>query len=336
MRVTGGRSGDHDLGSLRVDPGDPNRRSAGHETDVLKALDIGGRTAPRTYVPLSRSRGSRTHRGAGTSEGRAYCTCIRGAALDLRCRHAGRGHRLRGGQAAGRQILGRHDLIETKGESNGWTQPACCSRRPSSATTARRAGTRPIGSAWRRSRCRCRRPRSSAGAQLAYYDPPARKGGKPRLVGHHPCVVFETVAPDGRRHAHRIYVALDGRRQGRARRRPRRPTARPEEVGAPEGGPERRRLRRALGRPGDGTAPAGRGRHRDRRPRSRSRTRPRSRPASSRSPRPCRRSGIRAFVPWPATRRITIAADRDEDRPPDDRGYQGRRAGSPRLRPRAP
>jgi phage/plasmid primase-like uncharacterized protein len=32
--------------------------------------------------------------------------------------------------------------------------------------------------------------------------------------------------------------------------------------------------------------------------------------------------GIRSFQPWPATRRITIAADRDEDRPADDRGFK--------------
>ena len=45
---------------------------------------------------------------------------------------------------------------------------------------------------------------------LAYYDPPAKRGGQPKLVGHHPCVVFGTRSPDGRRHAHRIYVQPDG------------------------------------------------------------------------------------------------------------------------------
>ncbi|MCC2663875.1 MAG: helicase, superfamily, partial [Geminicoccaceae bacterium] len=32
--------------------------------------------------------------------------------------------------------------------------------------------------------------------------------------------------------------------------------------------------------------------------------------------------GIRAFVPWPATRQVTIAADRDENGPKDDRGFR--------------
>jgi Domain of unknown function (DUF927)/Toprim domain len=33
-------------------------------------------------------------------------------------------------------------------------------------------------------------------------------------------------------------------------------------------------------------------------------------------------AGIRSFQPWPATRRITVAADRDEARSLDDRGYR--------------
>ena len=91
---------------------------------------------------------------------------------------------------------------------------ACSGRRPSSATTslarsylAYRLDVPPEQvpmpatpvAGWR---------------SLAYYDPPAGRGGKPRLVGHYPCAVFGTLAPDGRRHAHRIYVALNG--QGKA------------------------------------------------------------------------------------------------------------------------
>ena len=45
--------------------------------------------------------------------------------------------------------------------------------------------------------------------RLAYWDPPAR-GGKPVEVGRFPCAIFETVAADGRRHAHRIYVQPGG------------------------------------------------------------------------------------------------------------------------------
>ena len=38
-------------------------------------------------------------------------------------------------------------------------------------------------------------------------------------------------------------------------------------------------------------------------------------------------SGIRAFEPWPANRQVTVAADRDEGKPPTDRGFKaGERA----------
>ena len=47
-------------------------------------------------------------------------------------------------------------------------------------------------------------------SSLEYWDPPSETGGKSRLVGEYPCAVFGTVAPDGRAHAHRIYVQPHG------------------------------------------------------------------------------------------------------------------------------
>ena len=53
---------------------------------------------------------------------------------------------------------------------------------------------------------------------LAYFDSPAPGSrAKPKLVGNHPCAVFGTLAADGRRHAHRIYVAPTGARSSCAR-----------------------------------------------------------------------------------------------------------------------
>jgi hypothetical protein len=46
--------------------------------------------------------------------------------------------------------------------------------------------------------------------RLGYFDPPATKDGKPSLIGNYACVVFETAASDGRRHAHRIYLNNNG------------------------------------------------------------------------------------------------------------------------------
>ncbi|WP_147041305.1 toprim domain-containing protein, partial [Skermanella aerolata] len=49
---------------------------------------------------------------------------------------------------------------------------------------------------------------------LPYFDPPAAAGAKPKLVGTFPCAVFEMIDAMNRRHAFRIYVAPDG--QGKA------------------------------------------------------------------------------------------------------------------------
>jgi hypothetical protein len=47
---------------------------------------------------------------------------------------------------------------------------------------------------------------------LGYYDPPPQGSkAKPKLVGEFPCAVFFTVAADGKIHAHRIYLAPEGR-----------------------------------------------------------------------------------------------------------------------------
>ena len=109
------------------------------------------------------------------------------------------------------EILKLDDLIRSKTTvTRRWTPRACCSRRPISETIglargylAHRLGVAPdqvvmpstpvVG--WR---------------ELPYYDPPAKKSGKPKLVGRHPCIVFGTIAQDGRKHAHRIYVADGG------------------------------------------------------------------------------------------------------------------------------
>lgn len=46
--------------------------------------------------------------------------------------------------------------------------------------------------------------------ELAYYDPPTKRGGSPVVVASPPCAVFETRDVAGKRHAHRIYLAPGG------------------------------------------------------------------------------------------------------------------------------
>ena len=156
---------------------------------------------------------------------------------------------------------------------------------------------------------------------LAYFDPPATKGGKPKLVGHYPCAVFGTCSPDGSRHAHRIYVQHDGagkaeldrRSDGRPRDPKKSATLKQGQSAAGcvvlWGDPTRAPrvilcegietaaavalARQAEIEAGDTVVAAA-----------------------------LSTAGIRSFQPWPTTCQITIAADRDEDRPADDRGFK--------------
>jgi hypothetical protein len=150
-------------------------------------------------------------------------------------------------------------------------------------------------------------------ASLAYFDAPLKNGksAQPVLVGHWPCCVFETTAADGRRHAHRIYTnaTFDGKAElgltAAGRERDPKKSAQRDPKGpsiagccVAWGNPDTEHVILAEGIEtacaiavtfhadlGNGhlavlsAITAG---------------------------------GIEAFVPWPATRRITVAADRDE------------------------
>ena len=165
---------------------------------------------------------------------------------------------------------------------------------------------------------------------LGYYDPPpAGSRAKPKLVGEYPCAVFGTIAADGRAHAHRIYLAADGR--GKA------------ELGETPEGQARDPKKSAKAQPGDNTAG-----------RAALWGDPANAPhviitegietgaavALALAPEiaageiaiaaAISAGGIEAFQLYPATQWVTIAADRDEapknGRPPSRRGEQAARA----------
>ena len=157
--------------------------------------------------------------------------------------------------------------------------------------------------------------------ELPYYDPPAQKNDRPKLVRRYPCIVFGTVAPDGRQHAHRIHVAADG--AGKADLgvtpdgRPRDPkkSARLKNGQSAAGcvalWGDPASARHLLVAEGVETAAALALAYRAEIESSEIAV------AAALSA-----SGIRAFITWPATRKVTIAADRDESRPKDDRGFK--------------
>jgi Toprim domain len=157
--------------------------------------------------------------------------------------------------------------------------------------------------------------------ELPYYDPPAKQGSRPKLVGRYPCAVFGTVSPDGRQHAHRIHVEAEGAGKadlgvgpdGRPRDAKKAARLKPGQSAAgcavlwgdPASAPhlllaEGIETAGALGLAHRAEIDAGE-----------------IAVAAALST-----SGIHAFVPWPSARMVTIAADRDEGKPEHDRGFK--------------
>ncbi|MCZ6770704.1 MAG: DUF927 domain-containing protein [Proteobacteria bacterium] len=163
-------------------------------------------------------------------------------------------------------------------------------------------------------------------SELDYYDPPAGPRAKPKRVGAWPCVVFGALSADGVRHAHRIYVEPEGAgkanlgKTSRGKRRDPKKSAQATSGasstgcavhwGDPDKAPHiilsegietaaaiAYAMRAAIERDQIAVA-AG-----------------------------ISANGVESFQPFPETDRITVAADRDEDKPASDAGYKrGERA----------
>ena len=224
------------------------------------------------------------------------------------------------------EILGRHDLIETKGgqrmDAASLLQPPADQRDETLGRSylAYRLGVPP------ETRCRCPRPPWSAGASCPTTTRRRRRRRSPAWSAATLAWCSRRVAPDGRRHAHRIYVAPAG--PGKAELgagpdgRPRDPkkSARLKEGQSAAGCAvlwgDPATAHHLLVAEGIETAAALALAHRAE-----------IEAGDVAVAAALSTSGIRTFVPWPATRTITIAADRDEARPHDDRGYRaGERA----------
>jgi hypothetical protein len=111
------------------------------------------------------------------------------------------------------ELLGRYDLIQTKNDGGQFQKTDADSLL--NAPGERRDDSLPI--AYLAHRLGVPAPdvpvpstRIAGLMALGYFDPPASPRAKPKHVGDYPCAVFGTTAADGRRHAHRIYVAPAG------------------------------------------------------------------------------------------------------------------------------
>src|SRR5918996_2035492 len=254
---------------------------------------------------------------------RAHCTCVgrSHSIFDVVMRREGIDFEMAKLRVA--EILGRHDLIKARdGERYQAMDTASLLRPPADQRDDQLAQAYP---AFRLGVSPDEVPMPStpvAGWRgLAYYDPPAKSGGKPKLVGHFPCVVFGTLAPDGRRHAHRIYVSQAGAGKAelgsKADGRPRDPkkAARLKEGQSAAGRAvlwgDPATAQHLIVTEGIETAAAVALAHRHE-----------IETGDLAIAAALSTAGIRSLQPWPSTQRITVAADRDEGGPEDDRGHR--------------
>ena len=187
----------------------------GHEVEIVQALGIQWRAGQRDHIRCPYP----DHGGADdwrlNAKGRAICTCT-GGKTDSVFEIASKVEGLDFEAAKIRcvEIVGRADLIRTKSEGGGNYQTtdarsllnAPADRRNDAlprAYLAHRLGIVPAAVLMPST------PVVGLKA-LAYYDASKTPKGKPVKVGEYPCTVFGQIDAQGRQHAHRIYVEPGG------------------------------------------------------------------------------------------------------------------------------
>jgi hypothetical protein len=193
------------------------RALTGRETDVLDALGIDWHSGrPHIQCPYPDHADNDPSWRWDDRRAHAICTCTTNGHADGIFDVVAKVEQIEFEEAKIRvaELLRRNDLIRTKSEGgNGQKLDA---HSLLNAKASRRNDRLPIiYLAHRLGIAEADVPRPSTRVvglkSLGYFDPPARKDEKPTLVGEYPCAVFGTVAVDGRTHAHRIYLAPDGR-----------------------------------------------------------------------------------------------------------------------------
>jgi Toprim domain len=295
----------------------------GRETEVLEALQISWETgAPHIHCPYPDHADENPSWRWIERQAKACCTCIERTHSILDVVMHVEGVDFEAAKLRLAEILKRDDLIRSKDEHHQ-AMDAASLLRPAADQTDETLVRSYL--AYRLDVPPDQVPLPStpvAGWRaLAYYDAPARQGGRPKLVGQYPCVVFGTRASDGRSHAHRIYVAVGGAGKAALGVGPAGHPRNPKKSAKLAAGQSAAGCAVLWGDPatashvivaeGIETAAALALGHRAE-----------IEAAEIVVAAALSTSGISVFAPWPATRVVTIAADRDEHRPEDDRGFK--------------
>ena len=184
----------------------------GREVEIVNALGIPWR-AGLSHIDCPYPNHGGKHDWRLNKSGRAICTCTSGktdSVFDI----AGKveGLDFEASKVRCIEIIDRADLIrEWSGDGNFQATDAASLLN---APAERRDDTLPRAYLAHRlgvEACAVLMPTTpTVGFKaLAYFDPPSGKG-KPKKVGEWPCAVFGTVDAAGRQHAHRIYVGPAG------------------------------------------------------------------------------------------------------------------------------
>ena len=295
----------------------------GRETDVLDNLGVEWRRCTRSShiacpYPSHQSNGDNWRWDA--RKAKAFCSCLSEGHADsildvvMKCE----GLDIEGAKVRVAEMIGRSDLVKARGSKGGQRMDATSLLNPPAAMAdpdlvqnylAHRLGIEP-GDVLMPSTA------VTGWQSLTYWDPPAKTSGKPVEVGQFPAVVFATVATDGGLHTHRVYVAPGG--AGKA------------DLGTGANGKPRDPKKSAKA-PVDGASTAGRSvmwgsagkashvivtegietgaavAHAFRREIEAGEVAVAAAISAG---------GVAAWQPWPATKRVTVAADRDEARKP--------------------
>jgi hypothetical protein len=289
----------------------------GRELDVLGAIGIDWRGGRRHINCPYPDHGGKDDWRWDASNERAFCTCI-GTRPDEGGFHsifdvvsAREGIDFEKAKIRVAEIIGRTDLIEEGGGGprRQKTDAASLLSAPVEDRDdtlprkylAFRLGIEPAAVLMPRTR--------AVGIKaLAYFDPPAAVGAKPKLVGTFPCAVFETIDATNRIHALRIYVAPDGQGKADLEERDPKKSARVADGDSSTAG-------RSVLWGDPATAPhiiVCEGIETGAAVAVAMRTEIEAGKVAVAAA--ISAGGVEAFQPWPATRHITVAADRDEKR----------------------
>ncbi len=190
----------------------------GREENVLDGIGVDWRAGrPHINCPYPDHADDNASWRWDTQHAKARCTCAKGDSIfDVVMKVEGRDFEAAKLRVA--EVLNLPDLIRTKGEGHGGDRVYQATDAASllNAPADRRDDSLPVAYiAHRLGVAMDAVPIPSTAMvglkSLGYYDaPPPRSKTKPKLVGEFPCAVFGTIAADGRTHAPRIYLAAGG------------------------------------------------------------------------------------------------------------------------------